>query len=289
MICEIGITVLVLLVSGLFGCGNSREYKVDDIALINTTYYGMTREPVYSFALQKEKEDWFFSASCYVEDQKAYYASFSSLQIPCEEAEGFLEIIREEGEIKRFRKYHEPIRLFQTPDAPACSSEIVFSDGSRVDRGIAFGDKALRYLYALAGKYYETAENYEGIRAVSVQRCCMDHSSSYLFTIEKEGNDWFFSYDAVIDSSNIHTEVEKQRIEEKDAEEILRIVKEEQLVTAVKGYEEPLDDDIMILDETTYQISFEFEDGSSIDAPIDAGASLIDAFYTLATVKNQER
>ena len=35
MICEIGITVLVLLVSGLFGCGNSREYKVDDIALIN--------------------------------------------------------------------------------------------------------------------------------------------------------------------------------------------------------------------------------------------------------------
>ena len=63
MICEIGITVLVLLVSGLFGCGNSREYKVDDIALINTTYYGMTREPVYSFALQKEKEDWFFSAS----------------------------------------------------------------------------------------------------------------------------------------------------------------------------------------------------------------------------------
>ena len=117
----------------------------------------------------------------------------------------------------------------------------------------------------------------------------MDHSSSYSFTIEKEGDDWFFSFDAALNRSGAHTEVENQRIGESDAEEILRIVKEQQLVTRVKEYEEPPDNDIFALDETTYQTSFEFADGNSIYAPIDAGNELIDAFYRLAGVGVHQR
>ena len=83
--------------------------------------------------------------------------------------------------------------------------------------------------------------------------------------------------------------MENQRIGEGDAEEILRIVKEQQLVTRVKEYEEPPNNDIFALDETTYQTSFEFADGSSIYAPIDAGNELIDAFYRLAGVGVHQR
>ena len=87
---------------------------------------------------------------------------------------------------------------------------------------------------------------------------------------------------AVIDDSGIHTEAQDQQIEEEDAEEILRIVKEQQLITRVKEYEELLDEEVYDLDEIIYQISFAFADGSTIDAPIDAGNEPVHGFYQLA-------
>lgn len=249
--------------SGLFGCSGSKNYTADEVVSFYTSYSGMERYPVYSFALRKEDENWLFSASCYVGSRKEHYTSFSSVQIPPEDAEGFLEIIREEGEIKRLRKYREPIRFFHISDAPMRISGMTFTDGSSIDKETAFGDKTLDYLYALADRHYEAAEKIE-IRAVSVHSSCMDHSSSYSFTIEKEGDDWFFSFDAALNLDGAHMEVENQRIGESDAEEILRIIKEKQLVTRVKEYEEPPDNDIFALDETTYRTSFEFTDGSSI-------------------------
>ena len=110
----------------------------------------------------------------------------------------------------------------------------------------------------------------------------MDHSSSYSFTLEKDGNHWLFSFDAAIHRNGAHTEAKGLRIEDDAAEEILRIAKEQQLVNKVKQYEQPPDDGIVLLDETTYQTSFRFMDGSSIYAPIDAGDELAGAFYSLA-------
>ena len=199
------------------------------------------------------------------------------------DAEGFLEIIRKEGEIKRLRRCRGPIRLFSVSDAPMCSSGMTFTDGSSIEKETTCGDKALDYLYVLADKYYAAAEKLEPeICAVSVDCSCMDYSSSYSFTMKKEGYDWFLSYDAAIDDSGIHTEAQDQQIGEADAEEILRIVKEQQLITSVKEYEELPDEEVYALDETIYRISFEFADGSSIDAPIDAGNELVHWFYQLA-------
>lgn len=230
-VCKVMIIVSALsMFSGLFGCSGSKKYTADEVVSFYTSYSGMERYPVYSFALRKEDENWLFSASCYVGSRKEHYASFSSVQIPPEDAEGFLEIILEEGEIKRLRKYREPIHFFHISDAPMRISGMTFTDGSSIDKETAFGDKTLDYLYALADRHYEAAEKIE-IRAVSVHSSCMDHSSSYSFTIEKEGDDWFFSFDAALNRSGAHTEVENQRIGESDAEEILRIVKEQQLVT----------------------------------------------------------
>ena len=279
---------ILSLLLGLFGCGGNKKYTIDDIVLVHTGYYGMESNPVYSFAMRKEEDNWVFSASCRVGSNKDHYTSFSSFPITDEDAQGFLQIIREDGEIERLFKYRNPIRIFHISDAPARSFGMTFSDGNSVEKETRLGDRALDYLYALADRHYKSAESVE-VTAVSIHRNCMDYSSSCSFCLEKNEGVWLFSFDAEIDRSGGHTEAENQRIEEDAAEEILRIEKERQLVTRVKQYEVPPDDDIFALDETTYWTSFEFADGSSIDAPIDAGAELIDAFYSLAKIKIHQR
>ena len=279
---------ILSLLLGLFGCGGNKKYTIDDIVLVHTGYYGMESNPVYSFAMRKEEDNWVFSASCRVGSNKDHYTSFSSFPITDEDAQGFLQIIREDGEIERLFKYRNPIRSFHISDAPARSFGMTFSDGNSVEKETRLGDRALDYLYALADRHYKSAESVE-VTAVSIHRNCMDYSSSCSFCLEKNEGVWLFSFDAEIDRSGGHTEAENQRIEGDAAEEILRIVKERQLVTRVKQYEVPPDDDIFALDETTYWTSFEFADGSSIDVPIDAGAELIDAFYSLAKIKIHQR
>lgn len=284
----VAIVSILSLLLGLFGCGGNKKYTIDDIVLVHTGYYGMESNPVYSFAMRKEEDNWVFSASCRVGSNKDHYTSFSSFPITDEDAQGFLQIIREDGEIERLFKYRNPIRIFHISDAPARSFGMTFSDGNSVEKETRLGDRALDYLYALADRHYKSAESVE-VTAVSIHRNCMDYSSSCSFCLEKNEGVWLFSFDTEIDRSGGHTEAENQRIEEDAAEEILRIVKERQLVTRVKQYEVPPDDDIFALDETTYWTSFEFADGSSIDAPIDAGAELIDAFYSLAKIKIHQR
>lgn len=160
MVCKaVMILTILSLLLGLFGCDGGRKYTADDIVLIHTAYYGMEKDPVYSFALKKEDEGWLFSASCAVGSQKEHYTSFSSFPITDEDAQGFLQIIGEEGEIERLRKYREPIRLFHISDEPMRSSGITFSDGTQISPKTKLGGRALDYLYELADRYYEAAES----------------------------------------------------------------------------------------------------------------------------------
>ena len=159
-ICKVVTVVFALLpILGLFGCGGSKKYTSDDVVLINTADYGTERNPVYSFALKKEKDGWSFSADCLVGRQKDHYTSFGSFPITAEDAEGFLRILREDGEIERLRRYRDPIRIFRGADAPARSSAMTFSDGNTIEKETMLGDRALSFLYALADRYYEAAES----------------------------------------------------------------------------------------------------------------------------------
>lgn len=159
-VCKVVTVVFALLpVFGLFGCSGSGKYTADDIVLINTAYYGTGWNPVYSFALKKEEDCWFFSADCLVGNQKEHYTSFSSFPITAEDAEDFLRIIREDGEIERLWKHRNPKRFFHISDVPARSSGMTFSDGNTIEKETMFGDRALNYLYALADRYYEAAES----------------------------------------------------------------------------------------------------------------------------------
>ena len=160
IVCKVVTGVFALLpVFGLFGCGGGKKYTSDDVVLINTAYYGTERTPVYSFALKKEKDGWLFSADCLVGKQKEHYTSFGSFPITAEDAEGFLRIIREDGETERLFRYRNPIRIFNKSDAPARSSGMTFSDGNRVEKETALGSRAIEYLSELADRYYEAAES----------------------------------------------------------------------------------------------------------------------------------
>ena len=162
-VCKVVTVVFALLsVFGLFGCGGSKRYTSDDVVLINTAYYGTEMNPVYSFALKKEKDGWLFSADCLVGSQKDHYTSFGAFPITAEDAEAFLHIICEDGEIERLCRYRNPIRIFSSTDAPARSSGMTFSDGNTVEKETTLGDRALNYLYALADRYYEAAESSAG-------------------------------------------------------------------------------------------------------------------------------
>lgn len=97
---------------GLLGCGESEKFTADDLVLIHAVYYGTERNPVYCFALKKEENGWLFSADCLVGEQKEHYASFESFPIPAEDAAGFLQIISEDGEIKKLYRHRNPIRFF---------------------------------------------------------------------------------------------------------------------------------------------------------------------------------
>ena len=151
----------VFTVSALFGCGGSRKYTVDDIIAFHTSCCGMESNPVYAFALRKQDENWLFSASCWVKSREDYYTSFSSFPIPTEEAEKFLEIIREEDEIRRLRKYRNPIRFFHIADEPMRSSGMTFTDGNSIDKETKLCDRAVDCLRDLADRHYEAAEKAE--------------------------------------------------------------------------------------------------------------------------------
>ena len=159
-VCKVATVVFALLpVFGLFGCAENKKYTSDDVILINTAYYGMETNPVYSFALKKEKDVWLFSADCLVGNQKDHYTSFSSFPITAEDAEDFLRILCEDGETERLCGYRNPIRFFNRSDAPTSSFGMTFSDGNSIERETKPGDRALNYLYALADRYYEAAES----------------------------------------------------------------------------------------------------------------------------------
>ena len=55
----VAIVSILSLLLGLFGCGGNKKYTIDDIVLVHTGYYGMESNPVYSFAMRKEEDNWF--------------------------------------------------------------------------------------------------------------------------------------------------------------------------------------------------------------------------------------
>ena len=56
------VTIIMAILSLLFGCSGNKKYNAGDIVGTSTSYYGTERDPVYAFSLQKQDENWLFSA-----------------------------------------------------------------------------------------------------------------------------------------------------------------------------------------------------------------------------------
>ena len=280
------------LLAGLLGCGGSGQGTSSEVQQIvsfsATSQSSMSITPTYAFALRKKDGEWFFSADCYVDSPQSHYTSFNSFPIPAEDAEGLLKIIDEEQELKRLRKYREPLltRLFGSSllDGGWDYTRVAFTDLEPLERETLPCDKVRDYLRDLAEKHCQAAESVE-IVAVSVSRESPDPSIACSFTLKKElyryGDSLSFS--AVLDPADGLEEEEELVIGTKDTEAVIHIIKEQQLIEKVKQYEPPAEGDgTADPDETVCQLSFQFADGSQISAPIDPGAKLIDLFYSIA-------
>lgn len=287
LIYRVVMTVFVsLLLSGLFGCSMLDHYiedEADEIVRYYASSYGMARRPTYAFSLRKEEGHWFFSASCYVNSPWSHYTSFSSFQIPDKDAERFLALIRKNGEIGRLRKYRKPFwtSFLKLSDEPSDYSGMTFADSSRLERDTSPSQNVKEYLYYLAEKHCREAESVE-ICIVTVRSGKTDAEHPCYFTLETDGYDWFFSFSTILDCAGGYAEEEKLPIQAHDAEEVLRIIKEQQLIVKAKEYKEPTEDSSTAPGEMTYQISFWFMDGSSISAPIYGETELMDILYSLA-------
>ena len=194
----------------------------------------------------------------------------------------------EEQELKRLRKYREPLltRLFGSliSDGGWDYTRVAFTDLEPLERETLPCDKVRDYLRDLAEKHCQAAESVE-IVAVSVSRESPDPSIACSFTLKKElyryGDSLSFS--AVLDPADGLEEEEELVIGTKDTEAVIHIIKEQQLIEKVKQYEPPADGDgTADPDETVCQLSFQFADGSQISAPIDPGAKLMALFYSIA-------
>ena len=267
---------------------SSAVYSSRVVSFSATSQSSMSITPTYAFALRKKDGEWFFSADCYVDSPQSHYTSFNSFPIPAEDAEGLLKIIDEEQELKRLRKYREPLltRLFGSSllDGGWDYTRVAFTDLEPLERETLPCDKVRDYLRDLAEKHCQAAESVE-IVAVSVSRESPDPSIACSFTLKKElyryGDSLSFS--AGLDPADGLEEEEELVIGTKDTEAVIHIIKEQQLIEKVKQYEPPAEGDgTADPDETVCQLSFQFADGSQISAPIDPGAKLMALFYSIA-------
>lgn len=129
---------------------------------------------------------------------------------------------------------------------------------------------------------YEEPEG-EIVNSVFIASSAMERTGCYSFSLDREKEAWFLSIHAVVDDDVRYTERDHLKIRDADAEQILAIVKEQELLDAVLQYKEPeTDEDMFVLDETTYDISLTLADGSHVYAPIDPGTELKEAFFQLA-------
>ena len=223
--------VVTLLFSGLFGCGGTG--KSEEVVSFYTSSYGMARKPEYAFSLYRRDDAWYFSASCHVNSPYSHDTSFGSFPLPAKDAAGFLAVLRKEGEIDRLRNYRTPLltrllaSIFPISDGSTRYSGMTFADGSSLERNTRVSARVLDSLYDL----------------------------------ETDGYDWFLSFGAVLDGTGGYTQGEKWRLEIHDEEEILRIIRQEQLVARVKQYKKSVNERETACAEATYQISFRFRSG----------------------------
>lgn len=121
----------------------------------------------------------------------------------------------------------------------------------------------------------------DDIRSVSVSCGHMDFSCSYSFCLRKGESGWLLDAEFAPDTEGPRVEYEGCPVAERDAQELLDIVREQKITEKLRRYKKPKLK-IFILDETTYYTAILLADGARHGAAIFIGAEAETCFYRLA-------
>ena len=121
----------------------------------------------------------------------------------------------------------------------------------------------------------------EDIRSVSVSCGHMDYSHSYSFYLRKSETGWLLDADYAVDTEQLRTEYEARPVTEEDAQELLTVVQEQDVIGKLRRYRKPKIK-VQVADETTYYTSILFADGEQLAAATHISDDLVTCFYRLA-------
>lgn len=127
-------------------------------------------------------------------------------------------------------------------------------------------------------KNRQTVKN---IKSLSITCGSMNYSYTYSFSLFKSENNWVISAKCFADRESSEIEFENCRVTKREADELLNIISEKNLIWTIKHYKKPKFK-YYAIDESTYYTSISFVDGKSIGAEIYAGKNLENFFYYLA-------
>ena len=121
----------------------------------------------------------------------------------------------------------------------------------------------------------------EDIQSVSVSCGHMDYSHSYAFYLRKSDGGWLLDADYATDTEQPHTAFEECSVTEEDAQELLAVVQEQDVIGKLRRYKKPKIK-VQVADETTYYTSVLFTDGEQLGAATHISDGLVNGFYRLS-------
>ena len=127
-----------------------------------------------------------------------------------------------------------------------------------------------------AKKKYTAAD----VSVISFSCSSMSYTDSYVYSLRKENEEWFFAANYSYDFENPRVEFEDKKVSTPDIAEILGIVKEQDLILQAQKYK-PVRIKAFVLDGGGYYLYFKMNDGKEINAEIYNG-DLVKALRTLA-------
>lgn len=137
------------------------------------------------------------------------------------------------------------IRFFHIADAPTRSSGMTFTDKNSIDKETKLCDRAIDCLRDLADRHYEAAEKAELIAiknkltSVFIRLKDTEPRRSHSFTLKKDGDHWYFSFECSFGEDSLPVKSENIRLSDVETDDVIRIIAKYDLISKANGYAEP--------------------------------------------------
>lgn len=121
----------------------------------------------------------------------------------------------------------------------------------------------------------------DDIASLSISCGHMNYYHTYSFTLAKSEEAWLLSAGCFTDEEHPRVEFENLPVTAEDADRLLAIVREQDLIDSLRRYKAPKLK-WHLLDETTYYASIRFADGATVGGAVLISKEMESCFYRLA-------